>query len=670
MLLRSLELNNFGTYGGQQSVNLATASDRNIILFGGHNGAGKSTLLEAVRLCFYGHLSSRDLFARERYERYLDERIHRDPHNIIQPRLSGVSVEFEYGEHDGVHVYRVARSWERRNGGRISESFELYRNGKFVTDISTDHWQDFVRDLIPPGVSDLFFFDGERIQDLAHGTDDQQTLSEAVKNLLGADLIERLQADLGIYRSNIMKATASADDGNALRALEESITTTRLKIQVAERELAECKDLVGRIRERSVAIEAEVASCGGVFNRDRSKLEEERAKLAGVKQALEGQIRELTHGLMPFALVPKLAGALMKQLDVEATAQLNVQMRDVLKKRLREFQRRIKNLPAHGTRSHRGPNELKLLDAIGAVAQDVFTVLPVKCEQIHALSAVQKDQLKSWLTQALNDVPGRLRSVYKELEILYRREQVIERDLGRVPQEDLIRPLLEKLNECYRDSAEASAVLATKQGSVDELRRQFDEQMVACRKLSESVASHIVKRENVDRASRIQEALSEYKNVLIERKITCLQSVASEYFNLLSRKKRVHVRVAVNPITFEVTIHDSQERTIRKQELSAGEKQIYAVSMLWALAKVSGRPLPMIIDTPLARLDSEHRELLSRHYFPHASHQVLILATDTEIDRGRLALLGPSVARSYELHFIPEHNRTEIRPGYLGSAMN
>jgi hypothetical protein len=53
--------------------------------------------------------------------------------------------------------------------------------------------------------------------------------------------------------------------------------------------------------------------------------------------------------------------------------------------------------------------------------------------------------------------------------------------------------------------------------------------------------------------------------------------------------------------------------------------------MLWALAKTSGRPLPIIIDTPLARLDSDHRKLLAQHYFPVASHQMLILSTDTEI---------------------------------------
>ena len=63
--------------------------------------------------------------------------------------------------------------------------------------------------------------------------------------------------------------------------------------------------------------------------------------------------------------------------------------------------------------------------------------------------------------------------------------------------------------------------------------------------------------------------------------------------------------------------------------------------MLWALGRTSGRPLPVIIDTPLARLDSDHRRLLVENYFPQASHQVILLSTDTEVDQLYFDLLNP-----------------------------
>jgi len=112
-------------------------------------------------------------------------------------------------------------------------------------------------------------------------------------------------------------------------------------------------------------------------------------------------------------------------------------------------------------------------------------------------------------------------------------------------------------------------------------------------------------------------------------------------------------------------VKDSHSRMVPKNELSSGEKQIYAISVLWALARVSGRPLPMIIDTPLARLDRDHRALLGQRYFPSASHQVIILSTDSEIDREFIPLFGDSIARTYELAFDMASQRTLVRQGYF-----
>ncbi len=87
--------------------------------------------------------------------------------------------------------------------------------------------------------------------------------------------------------------------------------------------------------------------------------------------------------------------------------------------------------------------------------------------------------------------------------------------------------------------------------------------------------------------------------------------------------------------------------------------------MLWALAKTSGRALPIIIDTPLARLDSDHRKLLVRHYFPMASHQVLILSTDTEVDQSCFEGLRTAVAHAYRLDYDSVEASTVIAPGYF-----
>ena len=99
--------------------------------------------------------------------------------------------------------------------------------------------------------------------------------------------------------------------------------------------------------------------------------------------------------------------------------------------------------------------------------------------------------------------------------------------------------------------------------------------------------------------------------------------------------------------------------------MSTGEKQIYTTALLWGLAKTSGKTLPMILDTLLGRLDSNHRQLLIERYFPYASHQVVLLSTDTEVKGSLHSLLEPHVSRTFHLAYQQSDGRTTIEEGYF-----
>ena len=109
--------------------------------------------------------------------------------------------------------------------------------------------------------------------------------------------------------------------------------------------------------------------------------------------------------------------------------------------------------------------------------------------------------------------------------------------------------------------------------------------------------------------------------------------------------------------------HDDHE--IPAARLSAGERQLLAVSMLWGLGQAAGRPLPVVIDTPLSRLDSSHRRHLVERYFPRASHQVLLLSTDEEIDEELFEALSPTIGHMYHLTHDDAIGATSIKPGYF-----
>jgi DNA sulfur modification protein DndD len=150
-----------------------------------------------------------------------------------------------------------------------------------------------------------------------------------------------------------------------------------------------------------------------------------------------------------------------------------------------------------------------------------------------------------------------------------------------------------------------------------------------------------------------------------ERKIDRLSELITDSFRFLLRKQTMVERIHIDPVNFSITLFNAAGQALPKQRLSEGEKQLFAISVLWGLARASSHPLPAIIDTPMARLDSGHRRHLVERYFPHASHQVIILSTDTEVDRHYYNTLQPHIVRAYHLCYEEEARATHGEEGYF-----
>jgi len=141
----------------------------------------------------------------------------------------------------------------------------------------------------------------------------------------------------------------------------------------------------------------------------------------------------------------------------------------------------------------------------------------------------------------------------------------------------------------------------------------------------------------------------------------------TECFRYLLHKSDLVHRIAIDTNSFSLSLYNLQGKPVPKHRLSAGEKQLLAIAFLWGLARVSGRRLPIAIDTPLGRLDSSHRQNLVERYFPSASHQVILLSTDTEIGKKEVQTLrdNEAIAREYLLKYDPIERQTSIEPGYF-----
>ena len=655
MILRNVVLENFGLYAGTTELDLVPRSRRGqsspVVLIGGKNGAGKTTLLEAVRLALYGRRALGARVAQTDYDAYLLGRINRS--STIQ--AAAVGLEFDYAEAGVVHRYHVRREWAAR-GKSVVETLLLEKDGAAISSVPREEWHQFLQELIPPGVSQLFFFDGEKISEIADGDAENEHLAEAVRGLLGIELVSRLRSDLGLYLARHLRD----DDGEAAARLE----AVNRDVGLAERRAAEMGDIVAElssIRE-SQARAAEqvrrqfVAEGGDVaLHRARTEAEREDAKRAIARAAQE--LRDLSNKLLPFAMAPKLVGTFRAALAEANGPQQQSGSIKVVRDLLATW--RAASAPqreAEWDAKHWSDLQ-RFLDSQAAPASG-FQLHPAFREVGDGATALAR------LTEIESDVRPRARALLDELDMQAERLRALDTALERADNA-AAGVLLDELRLAEQRVGGTEATLRSRQEEMKLLRGQIVTLERERRRLEEEQADSAKALERAGLAARTSQALVDYEQRLLEYKLAQLRSEFVSCFNRLARKTDLVADVRINPDSFATTLVDKLGGEVPKAALSAGEKQIFAIAMLWALARTSGRPLPMIIDTPLARLDSEHRSKLTSRYFPAASHQVILLSTDTEIDEQLLRELGSSVSHSYRLDYDHEASRTVVSHGYF-----
>ena len=78
---------------------------------------------------------------------------------------------------------------------RFDSKIEVIRDGHRDKRLE-EGWDEYVEQLLPAGIAPLFFFDGEKIEQLADPTTSREILTTAINSLLGLDLIDRLSSSL------------------------------------------------------------------------------------------------------------------------------------------------------------------------------------------------------------------------------------------------------------------------------------------------------------------------------------------------------------------------------------------------------------------------------------------------------------------------------------------
>ena len=148
----------------------------------------------------------------------------------------------------------------------------------------------------------------------------------------------------------------------------------------------------------------------------------------------------------------------------------------------------------------------------------------------------------------------------------------------------------------------------------------------------------------VSHAQHVRQTLRQFRTGVVERHVHRIERLVLGSLQQVLHKESLVSNLKIHPEYFSLELKGKNGQIISPDRLSAGERQLLAVALLWGLGRASGRPLPAIIDAPLGRLDAEHRSHLVERYFPHASHQVVLLSTDEEIGERYYEKLRPWIS--------------------------
>jgi DNA sulfur modification protein DndD len=559
---------------------------------------------------------------------------------------ASVTLDFEHAHSGVIHDYSVTRRFTLLKSS-VKEELAVACDGDPVTDFTESARQDFLDGLMPPGVAGLFLFDGEKIQALADD-DNGVELADAIRRLLGVDVIDQLNQDLRRLAS--VAAPGEDKESEELRgaaAALQDVDGRLVALTDREATLSTRRDLrlaqVARTEER-------LAQQGGALAAERDQHATDARDAEAQIAACRAELGQFVAGLLPFALAPELAQKVITRLEHEQEGE---EARAVV----RRLDAAAEDLGTH----------LKTTGRRSVVA--MLTQILVRdadlSEPLNPVSAAERELMRRQLEAAHDELPKTAAALRRRLVRAQERAERARAQLARIPDESAVAPIVAELQQHERDLGGLEVELA----GIEDTRRQLNHELLHRRRALERAEAALARSTRAVAATSLAlkttALLDELARRVEQRRLEEIERLTTWYFNRLSHKGELLSRVTINPETFIVSVRRWDDSELPKQRLSAGEKQLFAIAVLWALAQVSGRELPVVVDTPLARLDHDHRARLLEQYFPEVSHQVVILSTDTEVDVAAAAALEPKTARRIFLSYDPSNGATQITDGYF-----
>ena len=697
MRIKNIKLYNLGSYAGQNSFDFQSdCPEQRVVVIGGKNGAGKTTLFTAVQVCLYGNFAFGYKAAGKRYLREIYDLINNQI-RIDDQETSFIEIEFQQVDNTDLYDYIIRRSWSWPQN-ELEETLTVWQNGEQLDEDELLNFQNYLIHLIPPDMLKLYFFDGERIADYFLG-EKEVNIRDALMVLSGNDTFDILHDQIKRVLKNSENAQTDVAKEylivrNEVTELQQQVLSMQQQIEAFQAEIDEIETEIKRNQK-------EYAAGGGITIDEWKKLNDQLKSEEEKRERLNWQRKAYATDLLPFVMLPELMGKILPQLHMEQEYQSYHALKNTLEDKA--FSSVLKSTLLEIGSKKIDHDSVVLFQRI---REYLLNEKWENFEPIFGLSSDEEIQVQTAVKHASQFDSNVFARYQKRIHTSLERTKEIRNRLQSTNIENFenylnVHSTLEEKSKIIRLKKEHEETLLElkntdlekKENELRLLKKSFEEQLKAqsvsdisgktlllLEDLQEMLYSNLIQQVETDLNAKFRELIRKkdfFSRLVIDRNfvVHMLRNEKISRVDLLSllRNGNQHIAVSVlGKIAVETLLNRykvtsvSDLRTalsmekeesltlpveLDKERLSSGEKQIFVMSLYWAMMNQSKNELPFIIDTPFARIDTEHRANITEHFFKKLTGQLLILSTDEELSSNHLKAMRDQISHVYMLEY-------------------
>jgi DNA sulfur modification protein DndD len=544
----------------------------------------------------------------------------------------------------------------RPNSGPVWSSYadRLDGSGRIEDDKHLEKLRDA---MLPRHLARFFFFDAERGQNFNLG---QQDIVEGISRILGLWSYGELETDLRQLIQNKIPRVFNASEGHEaakkLAELSGRIVTAEGQLTALRDELISLSLELHETQVELADVEERLKSLGAVDPNELQRVQDARVTMAETKAKLAAQLESAWEQAMPVALLGQYRRELHDYLVREEKRREWESSKATVEPKIPQVKRDV---------FEDAPAEYRLADDTYAFYTDRLERAlhrlwhPPPEGMAESVFVTDRSDLSAQIRARLMTAASPLRGVAElcaQVESVDANLRETDTRIRQLKQDDAARLLGAELHQKRGE-------LTTQYEHLEKRKEDLTQQIQA---LEESLKE--IKREETNQtalankakqgqtlvalAARYREAATEIRARAAEqlrRKIS--EHVGDLWVEITERQREFLGMEFDKNWSCSLLRRDGKKALWDESNTSAGQRQVRMLAFYEALRRLAKLAPPLVVDTPLGRLDKEVKDsVLDQLYL--TGHQTIILTTNSEIDPD-----GPlfervqnKLARVYTLH--------------------